>query len=103
MAARELADYLENGNITNSVNLPNVSAARTGACRICVIHRNIPTMLSQVTAAITEAGVNIDNLINKSKKDYAYTIADCDAVVGKETEDAIAAIDGVIKVRTIHS
>ncbi len=103
MAARELADYLENGNITNSVNLPNVSAARTGACRICVIHRNIPTMLSQVTAAITEAGVNIDNLINKSKKDYAYTIADCDAVVGKGTEDAIAAIDGVIKVRTIHS
>ena len=103
MAVKELTDYLENGNITNSVNLPNVSAARTGACRICVIHRNIPTMLSQVTAAITEAGVNIDNLINKSKKDYAYTIADCDAVVGKETEDAIAAIDGVIKVRTIHS
>lgn len=102
MAAKELADYLENGNITNSVNLPNVSAARTGACRICVIHRNIPTMLSQVTAAITEAGVNIANLINKSKKDYAYTIADCDAVVGKETEDAIAAIDGVIKVRTIR-
>lgn len=102
MAAKELADYLENGNITNSVNLPNVSAARAGACRICVIHRNIPTMLSQVTAAITEAGVNIANLINKSKKDYAYTIADCDAVVGKETEDAIAAIDGVIKVRTIQ-
>ena len=67
MAAKELADYLENGNITNSVNLPNVSAARAGACRICVIHRNIPTMLSQVTAAITEAGVNIANLINKSK------------------------------------
>lgn len=102
MAAKELADYLENGNITNSVNLPNVAAARTGACRICVIHRNIPTMLSQVTAAITEAGVNIDNLINKSKKDYAYTIADCDAAVGADTEQAIAAIDGVIKVRTIH-
>lgn len=102
MAARELMDYVENGNVTNSVNLPNVSAARTGVCRICVIHRNIPTMLSQVTAAITEAGVNIDNMMNKSKKDYAYTIVDCDSEVGAETAEAILAIDGVIKVRIIN-
>ena len=102
MAARELTDYLENGNVTNSVNLPNVSAARAGVCRICVIHRNIPTMLSQITAAITETGANIDNLINKSKKDYAYTLADCDKAVGDAARDAILAIDGVIRVRLIQ-
>lgn len=102
MAARELSDYLENGNITNSVNLPNVSAARTGACRICVIHRNVPTMLSQITAAITETGANIDNLINKSKKDYAYTLADCDKAVDGDACAAIRAIDGVIRVRVIE-
>lgn len=101
MAAQELTDYLENGNITNSVNLPNVSAPKSTGHRVCVIHRNIPNMITQITGAITAANINIDNMVNKSKKDYAYTMVDADAAVGSEIANTIAKIDGVINVRTI--
>ena len=99
MAAIELIDYIENGNITNSVNLPNAEMAKTGDTRICVIHKNVPAIITQITAAVS--GLNIENMINKSKKEYAYTMLDVDGTVGNDIVSAIEAIAGVIKVRTI--
>lgn len=99
MAAVELMDYIENGNIKNSVNLPNAEMARTGETRICVIHKNVPAILTQVTAAV--AGLNIENMINQSKKDYAYTMLDVCGSLSDSVIKAISAIDGVIKVRCI--
>lgn len=102
MAAKELIDYLENGNITNSVNLPNVSSPRDTDCRLCVVHRNIPNMLSQISGVVSSGGLNIENMINKAKKDYAYTILDLQADgVDSNVVDQILAIDGVIRVRVI--
>ena len=74
MAAKELIDYIENGNITNSVNMPNISMPKSGKVRFCVIHKNVPTMLSKITAIIDNT--NIENMLNKSKGEYAYTIFD---------------------------
>lgn len=96
MAADEIKDYLENGNIKNSVTLPAVSMARGTGTRICVIHKNVPNMISAVTTAL--AGANIENMQSKSRKEYAYTILD---VTGDFDVAAIEAIDGVIKVRVI--
>lgn len=101
MAADEIKDYLENGNITNSVILPNVCVPRTGAARVCVIHRNVPNILTTVTAALSETGNNIESLDSKSKKEYAYTILDTANSVDAAAVDKIAAIDGVIRVRVI--
>jgi len=98
MAAIELRDYIENGNISNSVNLPSCSAPREGVARICVIHKNIPSMLSQISNAVSN--VNIDNMVNKSKGDYAYTILDL-SEEHDDAADAIKAIEGVIRVRII--
>ncbi len=101
MAAKELMDYIENGNIVNSVNLPEVTMPRSGVNRFCVIHKNIPTILNQITGIISDDGVNIENLLNKSRGDYAYTMID----TGEADIDAVSAeikdIDGVIKVRAI--
>ena len=95
MAAKQLKEFLENGNIINSVNYPNCSAPREGAMRICVMHKNIPTMITQITSAVSS--VNVDNMINKSKGDYAYTILDL-SEEKPEAAEAIEAIDGVIRV-----
>lgn len=96
MAADEIKDYLENGNIKNSVNLPAVSMPRGAGERVCIIHRNIPNMISSITSALS--GANIENMASQSKKDYAYTILD---VTGGISADALSAIDGVIRVRVI--
>ncbi len=96
MAADEIKDYLENGNIKNSVTLPAVSMARGAGVRVCVIHKNIPNMISAVTTAL--AGANIENMQSKSRKEYAYTILD---VTGDFDIAAVEAIDGIIKVRVI--
>lgn len=101
MAAEEIKEFLENGNIINSVTLPSVSMARTGAERVCVIHRNIPNIISTVTAALSETGNNIESMDSKSRKDYAYTILDVANDVDESAKDKIAAIDGVIRVRVI--
>lgn len=101
MAADEIKDYLENGNIKNSVTLPAVSAPRTGAARVTVIHKNVPNIITTVTAALSETGNNIESLDSKSKKDYAYTIIDTANDVDAAAADKIAAIDGVIRVRVI--
>ena len=97
MAADEIKDYLENGNIKNSVNFPNVSMPRTGENRFCVFHSNTPKIISQLLELI---GGNVENMENKSRGDYAYTIID---VTGANTdaESAIKSIDGVIRVREL--
>ena len=101
MAVEELMDYIENGNITNSVNFPNVSLARGTSTRICVIHRNIPNMITSITFALAKDNVNIENMLNRSKGDYAYTMLD----VNECDKDAVAAhikaVDGIIRVRII--
>ncbi len=100
MAAQELIDYIENGNIRNSVNLPNASMNALGT-KACVIHKNIPALIAAMTSAVGNAGLNIDNMVNASKKDYAYTIMDVAGDVTDAVADAIKAIDGVIRVRVI--
>ena len=99
MAADELRDYLENGNITHSVNYPEVSAPRSGRARVCVLHRNVPDVLSKVSGAF--AGTNIESQTNRSKKDYAYTILDLASLPTDDSIKAIEAIDGVIRVRVL--
>ena len=73
MAVDQLRDYLENGNIRNSVNLPAVSQERSGVCRLCLIHKNVPAMLASITTLLSRDGINVENLSNKSRGDYAYT------------------------------
>ncbi|MBE6791970.1 MAG: 3-phosphoglycerate dehydrogenase [Ruminococcaceae bacterium] len=101
MAADELRDYLENGTIRNSVNYPALEVARTGDSRVCVLHKNIPAMLTAISAAIAEQGINIEGMVNRSRKDYAYTILDLIGHPSADTVKAIEAIDGVIRVRVI--
>jgi len=102
MAVDELRDFLENGNIRNSVNYPN---ADMGVCqragRVAVCHKNVANMITQFTAVFGGAGINIDNMLNKSKGDYAYTLLDTDSAVTAELVEKLAAIDGVIRVRVI--
>ena len=101
MAAKEMKNYLENGNIVNSVNFPNCEAQREGKARVCVFHKNIPAMLSQISNVFADEGVNILNMTNKSKGDFAYTMIDISEDSDK-IEDAIKAIDGIIRVRVIR-
>ncbi len=100
MAAIELIDYIETGKITNSVNLPNCELAKTADHLVCVIHKNVPNMFTQITAVISEAGGNIESVVSKSKKDWAYTMMDVTGDVA-EACDTINHIDGVTKVRVL--
>lgn len=95
MAANELIEYIERGTIRNSVNFPNASLAKTGNALVCVLHKNIPNVISQITDAISG---NVENMSNTSKKDWAYTMAD---VNGEVDIEAIKAIEGVVGVRVI--
>ncbi|MGN1458505.1 MAG: phosphoglycerate dehydrogenase [Acutalibacteraceae bacterium] len=101
MAADEIKDYLENGNIRNSVTMPAVSMARTGVARVCVIHKNVPNMISAVSAKLSESNINIESMNSKSRKDYAYTILDVSSDVTEADVEKIKSIDGVIRVRVI--
>lgn len=100
MAAKELIDYLENGNIVNSVNMPCASMPRSGDTRICIIHRNEKSMLSQISGIISDCGLNIENMMNKSRGGYAYTILDVDGN-GNVAEPKLRELEGTINVRTI--
>ena len=102
MAVDELKDYLENGNIRNSVNLPAVTLERSGAMRMCVIHKNVPAMLASITTLLSKDGVNVENLTNKSKGDYAYTIVDLTTEVGQAVIEDVRALPNVIRVRVIR-
>lgn len=101
MAAEQLLDYIENGNITNSVNLPNISMPRSGALRVCIIHKNIPNMLTQITQTMAKDNINIENMLNKSKKEYAYTLLDITDGDKEKIEAELNGIDGVIRVRLV--
>lgn len=101
MAARELDDYLTNGNIRNSVNYPTVEQPRTGDARICVLHANIPAVLSGITTALAANGVNIENMTNKSKGDNAYTVLDISPKPAETVTAQIRAICGVRRVRVL--
>lgn len=101
MGASELIDFLENGNIKNSVNMPAVSMAKTGSVRVTVIHRNQPNMIATITDTISRDGVNIASFQDKNKGEYAYSIIDCDSDVSSKVVSDIEAIDGVVKVRVI--
>ena len=98
MAANELIDYIENGTIKNSVNFPNAELAKTGDNLVCVLHKNTPALLSQITTAVAGKGANIENLVNKSKKDWAYTMLD---VKGDVDAASIEAVEGVVRVRVL--
>ncbi len=100
MAALELIDYIENGNIKNSVNYPDASMNAVGT-KICVMHKNVPAVISALTTALGDAGLNIDNMLNKSKKDYAYTLLDVAGDVSDDVVAKLSAVDTVIKVRVI--
>jgi len=102
MAARQTIDYIENGNIQNSVNLPDVSFARADGARVCVIHDNKVGMLGQMTDKVTAMKLNIENLVNKARGDVAYTLLDFNGSVPKELATEIEKIDGVIRVRVIE-
>ncbi len=101
MAVDQLSDYLLNGNITNSVNFPSVSQPRSTVCRICVVHKNVPGILAAITDAASKEGLNIENMVNKSKGDYAYTMLDADSMTTENLKDKLLSIDGIIRVRFI--
>ncbi len=101
MAAKELIDYIENGNIVNSVNLPEITMPRSGENRVCVIHKNIPNMLTAITGIFAGDNINIENLLNKSRSDYAYTMLDIGEADISAVAEKIGAIEGVIRVRVI--
>lgn len=101
MAARELADYLHNGNVKNGVNLPNVSLERAGCCRLCVIHRNVPRMINRFLDLIGAENINVEHMINKPLGDVAYTIIDTGKLIGPEIAAKIDAMDEVMRVRVL--
>ncbi len=102
MAVKQLVDYIENGNIKNSVNYPNCDA---GVCktsgRIAIHHKNIPNMLTQFTGVISAVNVNISEMVNRSKGEYAYTVLDVEASDNTEVAKRLEAINGVLKVRIV--
>ena len=101
MAARELADYLTRGAITNSVNYPACDPGYTDGARLCVLHANVPNMVGAITAQLAGKGINIANMVNKSRAAVAYTVIDADSAIDPETVAAVASIENVYKVRLI--
>lgn len=101
MVARQMVDFIENGNITNSVNMPACKMPRQGKSRITVFHKNVKNVLSAITAVIGEEGINIANLMSQAKGEYAYLILDLDEKLSDAALDKIKAMESVVKVRTI--
>lgn len=102
MAADELKDYLETGNVRNSVNLPAVSMTPSGVMRLCILHKNVPGMLANITTLFGRDGVNVENLSNKSKDDWAYTMVDLAAHIGDDVLQDVRAMEHVVRVRAIN-
>lgn len=98
MAAQELKDFLENGNIINSVNFPNCDMGKVCGSRITIAHKNIPAMISQISTVFTNDNINIENMVNKSRGDIAYTMIDTHSAVNDKILNDLKAIDGVIRV-----
>lgn len=101
MAAEEIDDYLKNGNIKNSVNLPNVTMERSGMNRICLIHKNIPGMLTNIMPVFSKDGINIENMTNKSRGEFAYSVFDVNSEVNEKAVEELKNLDGMIRVRVL--
>ena len=101
MVADQVRNYLENGNVVNSVNFPTVVMDRTEGHRVGIVNSNVPNMVGQISTAMAKAGLNIIDMLNKSKGDLAYTLADVDKSIAQSVIDEIAAIEGVLAVRTL--
>ncbi len=102
MAVKEIKDFMENGNIRNSVNYPACDLGPvTSEGRVAVCHKNIPNMLGQLTSILASEGVNISNMMNKSRGDYSYTLLDTDVAVSATAVEKITAVEGVLKVRVV--
>ena len=103
MVAEQLRDYLENGNVRNSVNFPLAVMPRSSAWRLGIVNANVPNMLGQISTAMADAGLNIDEMLNKSRGDIAYTIVDSARPVPESVIERLRAIDGVLRVRYLPS
>lgn len=101
MASKEIYHYLKDGNIRNSVNLPNAELERLGACRLCVLHRNVPQMIKSFLELISKRNINIEHMINKARDEYAYTIMDLSETIGPEITDRILEKEEVLRVRVL--
>ncbi len=101
MVANEVRDYLENGTIVNSVNMPAIELPRAGQARLSMIHRNIPDMVGQVSHILGKAGANIVHMINSSRDDFAATLMDLEAVIDENTVNELSSIDGMLKLRVL--
>ena len=101
MAAQEIYDYLKNGNIKNSVNMPNAALERLGACRLCVIHRNVPNMINSILDLVSARNLNVEHMINKPRGEFAYTMMDLSEPVGSEITAPIEQNPDVLRVRVI--
>jgi D-3-phosphoglycerate dehydrogenase len=99
MVAEQVRDYMEHGNITNAVNFPAVIMPRESYSRIAIANANVPNMVGQISTAMARAGLNIHNMMNKSRGEMAYTLVDIDSEVPKKVIDDIARIKGVLAVR----
>lgn len=99
MVVDQLRDFLEHGNVVNAVNFPQVSMARESAFRVAIANANVPNMLGQISTAMANAGLNIHNMVNKSRGEMAYTLVDVESAVGEPVLDNIRAIAGVLSVR----
>ena len=100
MAAAEIRDYLETGSIHNSVNYPELQLTETDAVRVLVLHENIPNMISNITAAASREGINIENMINKSKKDMSVTVMELAELPSAHALETLAELPGIIRIRT---
>ena len=102
MAVKQIKDYLENGNIVNSVNFPEAKMPRAGEERLAITHKNIPNMVGQITNAIAEVGINIVDMLNKSRDEVAYTLIDLESEISDMAIDNLKQIDGILTLRVLN-
>ncbi len=101
MAANQIQDYLENGNITNSVNFPEMKMPRAGASRVAISNSNVPNMVGQITSVLADSGINITDMLNKSRGDIAYNLLDLETTVESDVAEKLKKIEGVLAVRIV--